>query len=289
VIRPPPALLLAAGFGTRLRPLTDLLPKCLMPIGGRPLLGLWLDLLTEAGVKDITVNTHYQSGKVEAYVARTAHASHVRLVHEASLLGTAGTVARFAPVDRPLLIAHADNLSLFDLPAFVRAHANRPPGVVMTMMTFDPDDPRQCGVVELDERRRVTAFHEKVAEPPTRLANAAIYLAEPEVGALCRDLAGSRQDGYADLSTEVLPALLGRIQTVHNDIYHRDIGSLSSFTRAQGDYAAAEALAQSEGLYLPRADPKALFADPGDQAAFAAALDTLGVCGPLSRTDDSAI
>lgn len=289
--RPPPALLLAAGLGTRLRPLTDHLPKCLMPIGGRPLLGLWLDLLAEAGIDDITVNTHYQADKVEAYVARTSHARNVRLVHEPTLLGTGGTLARFAPEApaEPVLVAHADNLTLFDVRAFLQAHADRPPGVVLTMMTFDPDDPRECGVVELDGERRVIGFHEKVAHPPTRLANAAIYVAEPEVVAFVRERADADPCGHVDFSTQVLPALVGRMQAFHNGLYHRDIGSPASLARAQIEYPLAEDQARRAGLFTPSADPAALFADPSERNALAAALERLGV-GPAGLlTNDSAI
>jgi mannose-1-phosphate guanylyltransferase len=286
VTRPPPALLLAAGLGTRLSPLTDHLPKCLMPIGGRPLLGLWLDLLGEAGFEDIAINTHHQADKVADYVARTPQANRVRLVHEPELLGTGGTIARAGPTEptSPLLIVHADNLSLFDLRAFLQAHADRPRDVVLTMMTFDPEDPRQCGVVELGDEGRVIGFHEKVAHPPTRLANAAIYIAEPEVIALIRAAASASADGHVDFSTQILPGLMGRILAVHNALYHRDIGSPRSLARAQVDYPAAEGLARSRGLFTPSADPADLF--PGDdeaRAAFASALQRLGICtGPGS-------
>jgi mannose-1-phosphate guanylyltransferase len=284
----PPALLLAAGLGTRLAPLSDHLPKCLMPIGGRPLLGLWLDLLAQAGIEDIIVNTHHHAGKVADYVAHSPHASLVRLVHEPALLGTAGTVARLAPagLEGPLLIAHADNLSLFDVRAFSQAHADRPQGVALTMMTFDADDPRQCGVVELDGERRVIGFHEKVADPPTRLANAAIYLADPEVIALCRDRA-AQGDGYADFSTQVLPVLMGRMQAFHNDLYHRDIGSPDSLAWAQVDYPAAEVSARRAGVFTPDAAVVDLFADrEGQGAEFAASLKRLGIRGAVPGMDD---
>ena len=62
------ALLLAAGFGTRLRPITDSIPKCLVDINGRPLLEIWIELLVNAGVNDILVNTHYLSDQVNFFV-----------------------------------------------------------------------------------------------------------------------------------------------------------------------------------------------------------------------------
>src|SRR5882724_474692 len=88
------ALLAAAGTGSRLRPLTDVLPKCLMPINGRPLLGIWLDMLGKARFGDIIVNLHHHAGLVRDYVGRSPHAGAVTLADEAALLGTAGTLMR---------------------------------------------------------------------------------------------------------------------------------------------------------------------------------------------------
>jgi mannose-1-phosphate guanylyltransferase len=76
------ALLLAAGFGTRLRPLTDTLPKCLMPIKGQALLGIWLERLHRAKIGPLLINTHYLSGVVESFIAASPYRSDVTLKHE---------------------------------------------------------------------------------------------------------------------------------------------------------------------------------------------------------------
>ncbi len=69
------AFLLAAGLGTRLRPITDTTPKCLVEIAGRPLLDIWLDALAKAGVHEVLVNTHHLAAQVDAHVARSVDAS----------------------------------------------------------------------------------------------------------------------------------------------------------------------------------------------------------------------
>src|SRR3954464_14043394 len=109
------ALLAAAGTGTRLRPLTDVLPKCLMPINGRPLLGMWLDMLSAAGASKIIVNLHHHAELVRHYVARTPYAHFVTLTHEEALLGTAGTLMqqRDCLSGGTIFFAHADNLAAF--------------------------------------------------------------------------------------------------------------------------------------------------------------------------------
>ena len=86
------ALLLAAGFGTRLRPLTDHTPKCLVEINGRPLLDYWLQDLHAADVTEFVINTHHLEETVRTYVTQHALAPAITLVHEESLLGTAGTL-----------------------------------------------------------------------------------------------------------------------------------------------------------------------------------------------------
>lgn len=231
------ALLLAAGLGTRLRPITDTVPKCLVPIRGRPLLDHWLSLLFAGGVEAAVINTHYLPEQVRDYVAGSRWRQQIFLVHEDELLGTGGTILRnrsfFA--GRPFMVIHADNLSLFDVPTFLAHHAARPAGTSITMMTFDTDLPETCGVVELDERGVVQRMHEKVARPPGRRANAAVYIFEPLVinfiASLCKPV--------VDLSTEVLPHFMGQISTFHNDHYHRDIGSLASLRKAEAEVGQA--------------------------------------------------
>ena len=228
------AILLAAGLGTRLRPVTEHVPKCLVPIRRRPLLAYWLDLLGHGGFEQILVNTHYMPDKVQQFVAESPWRDRVTLAHETTLLGTGGTVLanrEFIGGDS-VLVAHADNLTRFDVRAFVHRHARRPPGVHMTMMTFDTDTPQSCGIVETDERGVVTAFHEKVADPPGTRANGAVYIFTPRVVAFMSGL-GKK---VVDLSTEVVPEFLGAIQTFHNDDYHRDIGTLASLRRAEKEF-----------------------------------------------------
>lgn len=228
------ALLLAAGVGSRLRPLTDVVPKCLMPICGRPLLGIWLDMLTAADFSPIVVNTHHHAGLVQAYLARSPHRARIVVAHEPVLLGTGGTLAanHAALGDGPVLLAHADNLSAFDPRAFAAAFAARPTASVLTMMTFDTDAPQTCGIIETGATGLVEAFHEKVANPPGTRANAAVYMLGSAVCSLVQD-GGT---ATADLSTGVLPRLLGRMDTFHNATYHRDIGTPESFLRAQIEY-----------------------------------------------------
>jgi mannose-1-phosphate guanylyltransferase len=227
-------LLLAAGVGSRLLPITATTPKCVVMINDRPLLDYWLELLFGAGIERVLINTHWLAGQVHAYVKASHWASKIDLVHENELLGTGGTV--FANRQwfegQPFMLAHADNLSDFDVGELIAAHRTRPPGHLMTMLGFRTDDPRSCGILELDDRGTVVAFHEKVSDPPGNLANGAVYVFEPEV----IDAIAAMGRPTVDLSTEIIPRFVGRILCLETNGYHRDIGTLESLHRACAEF-----------------------------------------------------
>ncbi len=234
------ALLLAAGAGTRLAPLTDILPKCLMPIRGVPLLQIWLCQLKLAGVGPLLINTHHHAEAVTGFLAGSAYSAYSHTVEEQELLNTGGSL--LANRDffgrETMMLIHADNLSLCDYRAFVTAHEKRPQGCLMTMMTFTTDSPRSCGIVEVDSRGVVVGFHEKQENPPGDLANGAVYILEPEVVDFMASLGHSK----IDFSLEVLPHFLGRTATFHNDRYHRDIGTPESLCLAQTEAPSSPCL-----------------------------------------------
>jgi mannose-1-phosphate guanylyltransferase len=206
----------------------------MVPIMGRPLLQYWLDLLGPAqGCSEIIINTHYLPEPVRACVARSAYRDKITLVHEDVLLGTAGTLKRQLPrlTEDEAFVAHADNLTLFNLSQFRDAFANRPAGCIATMMTFETESPQTCGIVQIDEQSVVQRFHEKVSLPPGNLANAAVFYLGREAMALVRGL-----KDVEDISLDILPHMLGRINTWKNDIYHRDIGNLAALEAAAKDF-----------------------------------------------------
>jgi mannose-1-phosphate guanylyltransferase len=230
------ALLLAAGMGTRLRPITDTVPKCMVPVMGRPLLDYWLDLLGPAAEFDeIIINTHYLPEPVRGHVANSPYRSKITLVHEDALLGTGGTLMANLPrlIGSDALIAHADNLTLFRLADFVQAFEQRPTGCVATMMSFDTDSPQTCGILELDAEGVVQGFHEKVANPPGTLANAAVFMFSNAALGTIRDIG---KQCVSEISLDIVPRLLGRMNTWQNTTYHRDIGSPSALSAAQTEF-----------------------------------------------------
>jgi len=224
------AMLLAAGLGTRLRPLTDTIPKCLVPIKGRALLGVWLDRLSQVGVGPFLINTHYLPEQVQAFVASSPYRDKITLSHEKELRGTAGTLIanlQFFEGKDGILI-HADNYCLTDFEGFIQAHSKRPSCCLMTMMTFRTDNPQSCGIVELDGRGIVVGFHEKIEKPPSNLANGAVYLLSAEL----LKLLDTKLNSVTDFSTEVLQRLIGRIYTYESREFFIDIGTPEAYRRA---------------------------------------------------------
>jgi mannose-1-phosphate guanylyltransferase len=228
------ALLLAAGIGSRLRPITDTVPKCLVQIQGRPLLDYWLDLVFQGGIERVLLNTHWLAPQVQAHVMASPWVDRIDQVYEETLLGTGGTVLanRDWFQNQSFLLAHADNLTDFDVAGLIAAHEGRPTGHAITMLGFRTDDPSSCGILELDRQNTVLAFHEKVANPPGNLANGAVYIFEPEV----IDAIAALERPVVDLSTEIIPNYLGRILCVETDGYHRDIGNPESLRRANSEF-----------------------------------------------------
>ena len=224
------AMLLAAGLGTRLWPITDKIPKCLVPIKGKPLLQIWLERLAQDGIGPFLINTHYLAEQVEVFIEASPFRDQVTLVNELELQGTAGTLIAnldFFQGEDGLLI-HADNYCLADLTAFQQAHRNRPPECLLTMMTFRTDDPSSCGIVELDERGVVIGFHEKVKTPPDNLANGAIYLLS---SGFLKILVSYYQNAI-DFSTEIIPQFVGRIYSYETPELFIDVGSPESYQEA---------------------------------------------------------
>jgi len=230
------ALLLAAGLGTRLRPITVHTPKCLVQICGEPLLGRWLRQLEAAGCEAVLINTHHLAEKVQAFLdawkqsVPTAEMA-VQWVHEPRLLGTAGTLLANQGFFRGStgLLIHADNAMAGSLDCLLDAHLRRPKECLLTMLTFKSNHPQSCGIVGIDERGLVTSFHEKVTNPPSNQANGALYCFDPAFLSYLNRM----HPRPTDFSTEVIPGLMGRIQTWQTNRPYLDIGTPTALELAQ--------------------------------------------------------
>jgi len=219
---------MAAGTGTRLRPITDTIPKCLVPIRGVPLLDIWLEALAESGIDEVLLNLHYLPGKVEDHLR--AQPTPVRVVtsFEPELLGSAGTLRAnrdWIDDDERFVVCYADNLTDFEVGKLVSFHRGR--GATASLALFRAPDPSACGIVELDDIGRVTGFEEKPQQPVGDLANAGIYVFE---SAVLGEILGTAPQ---DIGFDLLPRLIGRARGLPIEGYFRDIGTVEAYQRAQ--------------------------------------------------------
>ena len=228
------ALILAGGLGTRLRPLTNTVPKCLIDVGGRPLLDYWIDALERAGIGDALINTHHLPEPVRTYMRAVNESRSVELIEafEPELLGSAGTVSANlhwgSQVDTVLVI-YADNLSDIDLQALLAFHGGHEEP--MTMVLFHTPYPSKCGIATLDENSRVTEFIEKPEQPVSNLANAGLYVLDRSAW---EEIAGL--DAF-DFGFDVIPRFVGRMKGFRHEGYHRDVGTHESLAAARVDVA----------------------------------------------------
>lgn len=223
------AILLAAGFGTRLRPLTNTTPKCLVPIAGKPLLGYWLDIISGIGISEVLINTHYLPDQVSSFVDSYPFSGTVVLVNEPELLGTGGTLLQNAAFwkDDDVLIAHADNFCLANIDQMLCFHKQRAE-LDASLLVFRTMKPKECGIVETGDASIVTGFHEKVENPPSDLASGAMLMLNK----------GSYEKYFKkyeasymglDLSKHILPTMVGNMRAWHADDLYIDIGNLDTY------------------------------------------------------------
>ena len=243
------ALLLAGGLGTRLRPLTDTMPKCLVPILDRPLLDYWVDRLAEAGIDEARVNTHALAEQVRAYIAGVNSRGHVHLTesHEPTLLGSAGTVtanADLADLADQVVIIYGDNLSDIDLRPLL--HFHRSHDDPLTMVLFHAPEPRACGIAQLDAAGRIVSFVEKPEHPASDLANAGLYVVDASA---YREIAALQA---FDLGFDVLPRFVGRMRGWVWGGYYLDIGTHKALERAREDAIRAFSARSNANATGPR-------------------------------------
>ena len=226
------AVLLAAGLGTRLRPLTDTTRSASWPSGNARCWTSGSTRWTTSGVDEVLVNTHHLADQVVAHVARRLGGPPVRLVHEET---SAAAQERFGP-RRPLLEAdpwflavNSDNLTDYDLTDLVAAHAGG--SAMATLTRFHAPRPSQCGILEVDEPGRLVGFEEKPALPRSDLANAGLYAFSRDV----LDLIEGPEP--RDIGTHLLPRLVGRARVLEiGNAYLRDIGTPEALAEARATW-----------------------------------------------------
>lgn len=222
------AFLLAAGEGTRLRPLTDSIPKCLVPIRHESLLEIWLQQCARSGITEVLINLHAHADAVRSFVAGRDFGVEIRLFDEPVLLGSAGTIAAnraWVEATPYFWIMYADVLTNMNLSGMLRAHQEQ--NLAATLGVYQAPNPSQCGIVELDDGSIIRSFEEKPRDPKSGLAFSGVMIATPEF------LHEVPSAAPADIGLHVLPKLVGRMRAYVSKEYLVDIGTPEKYEKAQ--------------------------------------------------------
>ena len=282
------AMILAAGLGTRLRPLTYLMPKPVAPVLNRPIVAWIAELLSEHGFDDVITNLSYLPEQIREVLGDGSEFGlRIAYSEEPEPLGTAGGVGKvrdFLGETDSFLIISGDALTDIDLSAMREAHeANVEKGAIATLATKRVEDTSQFGVAITDADGRIQGFQEKPdpAEALSDLANCGIYMFRREIFDHFppedhESPAGDddQPPGFVDWALDVFPALLDGDIPFHSheiDAYWNDIGSVVEFV--QGNF---DALAGRVGV-APPADE----VSPGVYAGDASDLDGVKVKPPV--------
>jgi glucose-1-phosphate thymidylyltransferase len=176
------AIILAAGYATRLRPLTDTIPKQLLPVGGRPMVDWILEGIRSAGIDDVHLATNGRfAGDFERWAkGKNVHVHDDGTTSNETRLGAIGNiefVRQQVALDDDLLVIAGDNLFDYSLADFVAFWRGK--GDASAVAVYDVGDlelAKKYGVVDVDEDDRIVAFVEKPEHPRSTLAATATYL-----------------------------------------------------------------------------------------------------------------
>ena len=234
------ALILAAGLGTRMRPLTGERPKCLLPLGGRPLMAHILALVRRHGFHEVFINLYWHAAAIrEALGDGRSFGLRIRYLQEEELSGTAGPIRKLAADlgDDRFVVMNGDNLTDLDLTALIEFHRTADAELTVALHREDTADLPEKSVVQVDQDGRIKSFIEK--PDPSQLfslwSSGGVYVFEPSL------IVSIPKDRPYDIGHDLIPALLKdgrRVFGFQSDFYLVDIGTPQAYARAEGDLVA---------------------------------------------------
>lgn len=225
------AFLLAAGLGTRLKPLTLTTPKCLIPVCGKPLLEWWCILFRKHNITEVLINLHHHSRLVKDYIKTNIKDIEFTFYYEKDLKGSAGTLNNnkdFIKNEKDFFIIYADNLTNYHLSQFYKFHLKN--NSIFSMALFRTDTPQTKGIAELEQNNIVKSFEEKPKKPKSNLANAGIYISKPDI----LDLIPNKK--FSDIGFDLLPLLVNKMYGWESNDYLLDIGTIEHLNKAEKEW-----------------------------------------------------
>jgi mannose-1-phosphate guanylyltransferase len=225
------AVVLVGGEGTRLRPLTETIPKPLIPLVDKPFLDHVLDHLAAHGVHEVILSSSYLEGAFDSFIRARHGDPAITWITEEAPLGTAGAIANAARhLHDTFFVLNGDILTDLDLTALLEFH--RAKGAVATITLEPVSDARPYGLVSLDEDAHVREFREKPADPVPGVINAGTYVLEPVA------IEGVATTRSVSIEREVFPELIDARVPVYGyvaEAYWMDLGTPEKYLRASFD------------------------------------------------------
>ena len=228
------AILLVGGRGTRLAPLTNNTPKPMLQVAGVPFTEHQINKARSAGITEIVLATSFKAGLFEPYFGDGANFGiSIKYAVEEVALGTGGAISNAAAMlegSGPVAIFNGDVLSKHDLDGQFKFHESK--GADVTLYLTEVEDARAYGAVELDGLGRVSAFNEKMENPPTNIINAGCYIFNREV------IASIPFGEVISVERETFPQLLAKGAKVFGFIdksFWLDIGTPAALLKASRD------------------------------------------------------
>lgn len=232
------AVILCAGLGTRLRPITNTIPKVMVPIGGKPLLQHHIEWLVGYGIHDIGINLFHLPKVITEFLGDGSRfGARVHYSHQQTLSETASGFNKFKDFvgDDVCLVVYGDNFFILDIEDFHAFHQKK--GGIASIALKKWENPESKGIVGLDNENRILWFKEKPQshEITTNIGNAGIYMVQPEI------FSHIPNDRDYDFGKDIFPDILEKGMTIcgyHLSNYHIDIGTPESLDKARNDYNA---------------------------------------------------
>lgn len=253
------AIILAAGRGERLRPITDTIPKPMVLIDGKPNLEYLILLCKKHGIKDIAINTSYLPEKIVEYFKDGKRwGVNIRFSFEKELLGTSGALNNFKDfLTEPFFIIYGDNVTNIDLTKMAQTHKDTG-GIATIGLRKKPKEYKTQSLIVADDNLKITKFIEKPSDDIVnsfpgdfKLINSGIYLCNPAI-------IDYIPAGFSDFAYDIFPKMIGAKEKIcgflMDDYYYREIGKIEKYEIAKREIESGQIdlELQQKAIFLDR-------------------------------------
>jgi NDP-sugar pyrophosphorylase family protein len=221
------AIILSAGLGTRIRPLTDDIPKVMLPINGKPLLEHHISLLKRYGITDIAINLHYLPEKITGYFKEGNNFGvKITYSYEKELLGTSGAVKKLADfLNETFVVIYGDVAIDMNLGNLIKFHKKN--NAAVTLVIHESDHPQDSDIIEVNKKSEILQLWKKPHQimPKSNLTNAALYILEPKILTFI-------PKGQSDFIKDIFPNLIKKgvkLMGYNTKEFIKDMGTLERY------------------------------------------------------------